>query len=388
MRTAIILAAASLIVGGIVGGVLARQEFVRETLPIMSTSALGGSDSATSGSEGPRLVVVGGERYDFGEMDRSAVMTHTFEITNQGTAPLTLNQEGTSCKCTSAGLDKDQLNPGDTARITMEWNAKGAHEPFEQYAEYTTNDPLRPKIKLTVWGRIVDTLRAEPNELIFNRVSAHEPAQAKVKIFGVREKELQVLEHRFTHSKTAPKFSAHFEPLPAEEVASRAGFTCGLEMTVHIEPGMPLGQINQGMEIITNLNPDAKFEIPIYGSIVSDISLAGPNVAAELMQVTLGSFPTSQGAKSTVYLVVKGPHREQTKITIAGVSPAAELTATIGEPLRKNPQIVSFPVTLEVPPGTPPVSRMSAGGTATVQVHTTHPHLKELTFRVRYAVLD
>jgi hypothetical protein len=158
-----------------------------------------------------------------------------------------------------------------------------------------------------------------------------------------------------------------------------------VELTVVLEPGMPWGKSSSRSD--RYLNPDATFEIPVYGSVVSDISLAGQNSSAERMVVYLGSFSSSQGATSTVYLVVKGPHRDQTELKIAEVLPNSELTATLGEPIRDNPQIVSFPVTLAVPKGTSPVSRLGKGSVA-VRVETTHPQLKELTFFVRFAVVE
>ena len=154
-----------------------------------------------------------------------------------------------------------------------------------------------------------------------------------------------------------------------------------------LKPGLPLGQMDQTIQITTNMNPDAKFDIPVYGSVVSDISLVGQNTAPDRMVVEMGSISSAKGAKSKIYLVVKGPHRDQTELKIAAVSPPGELTATLGEPIRDNPQIVSFPVTLVVPPGTMPVSRQ-AGSSIEVRIETTHPQLKELTIYVRYAVVE
>ena len=386
MKTAI-PAIVCLLVGCVVGGLLARQEFAHEVLPIALTPA-GAKTGGDKQTRSPRVTVVSGERYDFGEMDQAATMTHVFEIRNDGDAVLALEQLHVSCKCTSALLEKKELKPGETTRVTMKWDAKGAVEPFEQYAEYKTNDPLRPKFKLSVAGRILETLRAEPREAIFNRVLSKEAAQARLKIYGVRETEMQILKHEFTNASTASHFSVQFVPLTPADLATRPGFKCGLEVIVDLQPGLPLGQINQALKITTNLNPEAEFEIPIYGSVVSDISLLGPGVTSDQMLASLNSFPSSRGAKSTIYLVVKGPHRENTTFKIGRIVPSDELKVSIGEPLRNNSQILSYPVTLEVPPGTPPVSRLSSGSRVEVQIETTHPHVKTLSIYVKYAVVN
>ena len=98
MRTAL-FAIASLILGGIVGGVLARQEFAYETLPI-ATGGAGSGTPAPADQKGPRLTVLSAERFDFGEMDQNAEMEHTFTIRNDGDEPLSVTQEGTSSEFT------------------------------------------------------------------------------------------------------------------------------------------------------------------------------------------------------------------------------------------------------------------------------------------------
>jgi len=377
-----------LILGAWIGSTLARQEFAAESLPLQGAANTGSTSQGSDAPEGPRLTLLTPERYQFGFIDQNSTMNHTFKIRNDGDAPLTVEKIGTSCKCTSAGLDKDRLMPGETAEISLEWSGKGMAEFFEQFADFKTNDIRRPTLKLIVTGEIRATLRAEPSEAVFNRVSAQESARATVRILALGVEELKVISHDFEHAKSAPYYSLEFEPLDPAEFAPKSEYKSGLQMHVNLKPGLPLGQLAQTIQIITNRNPEEKFDIPVYGSVVSDISLIGAGVSAATMTVDMGSFTSRQGAKATVYLVVKGPHRDQTELNVASVLPAAELTATLGEPNRKNPQIVSYPLTLEVRPGATPVSRISAGSRIAVRIETTHPQIKELTLFARYAVVE
>lgn len=383
MRTAI-LAVICLAVGGAIGSTLARQEFAHEVLPLETAHAGGGLAEAG----GPRLTILSQEKFNFGFMDQNSKMSHVFEIQNDGDQPLTVRLEGTSCKCTAAGLNRDQLPPGEKAQVTLEWEGKGQEDVFEQYAEYSTNDLSRPKFRLTVAGTIRKTLQAIPSEAVFNRVSSQEPAQATLKILSMGKEPLEIISHKFTHAKSAPFFSIESKPLDATAISPTSEYQSGVELQVHLKPGLPQGQLTQSLQISTSRNPAETFEIPIYGSIVSDISLIGPRASAETMTVDLGSFQSKQGAKSTVYLIVKGPHREQTELKVASVDPAAEMSATFGEPIRTNPQIVSYPLTFEVKPGATPVSRISPGSRIVVDIATTHPEVRELTLFIKYAVVD
>jgi hypothetical protein len=383
-----IAAGVCLMLGAWIGTTLGRQEFAAEKLPFDTAAETGSAAARSENLKGPLVTLLSPERYQFGFIDQNSKMNHTFEIRNDGDAPLTVRKKGTSCKCTSAGLDKGQLLPGETAKITLEWTGKGMTEFFEQYAEYETNDIRRPTVKFVVEGEIRATLRAEPAEAIFNRVSAQEPARATVRILAWGDEELKIIDHKYMHAKSAPHYSLEFEPIDPAEFAANSEYKSGITMHVDLKPGLPLGQLAQTIKITTNRNPEESFDIPVYGSVVSDISLIGAGASATTMTVDLGSFASRQGKKVTVYLVVKGPHRDQTELHVASVQPAAELTATLGEPNRNNTQIVSYPLTFEVLPGATPVSRVSSGSRIAVRIEATHPQIKELTLFVKYAVVD
>jgi hypothetical protein len=385
MRIAL-FAIGCLVLGGLIGTGLAQREFADELLPIDGETAGGGAPS--SSVEGPRLTLLTPERFEFGYIDQNSKTQHTFKVKNDGDQPLEIRKAGTSCKCTTIGMVKDRLPPGETADIVLEWEATSSLETFEQHAEFETNDNRRRKFRLMVTGQVRAALRAEPREAIFNRVSAQEPAQTTVKILGLGEEPLEVIQHEFAHAASAPHFSLEFTPLEAADIPADSEYKSGIEMRVHLQPGLPLGQLAQTIELTTNRNPAGKFEVPVYGTVVSDISLIGPGASAEKMMVDLGSFKSSEGAKATVYFVVKGPHRDATELKIASVVPAAELSVTLGEPLRNNPQLISYPITLQVLPGAIPVSRLSTGSRITVRVETTHPQIKEVTFHVKYAVVE
>jgi hypothetical protein len=387
MMRILLLAVVCLVAGAVWGSWLASLEFFRETHPLQH-----GPNSAallrSGGKMGPRLVVLSAERHNFGVMDQNSKARHTFEIKNEGDEPLVLTQEGTSCKCTAAGLSKDQLAPGEKASITLEWTANDATPPYEQYAEYGTNDVLRPKLRLLVFGDVRAAIHVEPREAVFNRVSAQAPARAIVRLYAYSEKQLEIVSYKFAHAKSAPFFSIEHAPIDPATFPPGAAYKSGIELQIIMKPGLPLGQLKQDIQITTTQNPEVTLDIPVYGSVVSDISLVGPGTSAETMIVDLGSITSQQGAKSTVFLVVKGSLRDQVELTIASVNPHTELKASLGEPLKNNSQIVSYPLMLEVARGAKPVSRTSGGGRVRVLVETTHPQIKQVTLYVQYAVVD
>lgn len=61
--------------------------------------------------------------YDFGKIPQGRPVTHVFEISNTGSAPLMLANVQASCGCTTPEWDKSPIQPGATASIKVGYNA-------------------------------------------------------------------------------------------------------------------------------------------------------------------------------------------------------------------------------------------------------------------------
>jgi hypothetical protein len=385
MKTAL-LALACLGVGGAIGLALTRREFARDILPV-DVAAPGSTGAAKAG---PRAVIVNNERHDFGTMDRNEHGTHVFIVRNDGDEPLTLATGQATCKCTEFSVDKPKIAPGEDAHINIKWNVKTSEAEFEQSGPLNTNDPRRPSIHLTVKGRVIDTVRAERSDIHFSDISANESASAALNIYGFRGDELIVENEKvsFADADLEKFFTVSFAPLQADEVAKEPAARSGLKMTVATKPGLPLGSFNQTVQFTTNQNAPALISVHLIGNAVSDIHLAGPRVDAANMIVGMGTIARGTAAKHTVYLLVKGPFRDQTQLSLASVEPAGELRATLGEPNRENAKIVRYPLTIETLSTASAASRMSDGAHANIRLTSTHPDVKEIAIKVRYVIKD
>lgn len=64
--------------------------------------------------------------HDFGTFsENNAVQECTFTFTNNGTAPLVINQAVASCGCTVPAYTKEPIAPGKTGEIKVTYNGKG-----------------------------------------------------------------------------------------------------------------------------------------------------------------------------------------------------------------------------------------------------------------------
>lgn len=339
---------------------------------------------------GPKAVIVNGTDFDFGVGQRQGAMNHTFLIRNDGDQPLKLEKGATTCKCTLSDLKTGEVPPSGTAEVRLDWKLITLGEQFRQTAEIHTNDPRRPTVSLTVHGTVTDLVRLDPHDVVLSNVTANDGARATVHLYGFNVKDLQVLSHEFTNPDTASYFSLDWKPSPADELQGKQGATLALTGTLIVKSGLPLGPINQTIQLKTNVAEVDKLELEISGSVVSDIAIVGPSQFVEKHGLLMfGIIERARGAKATLRILVKGPHRQDVKLTVQDVDPADVLNASLGEAQEINAGAVRlYPLEIEVRPGSRLVNRMGSEQAkfGKIVIESTHPTVKKIPIKVKFAV--
>ena len=119
-------------------------------------------------------MVVDRTDYDFGTLDMAAKGSHDFLFRNAGDAPLKLVSGGTSCRCTLSKLGQEEIPPGGSTKVTLTWKPIDKTGPYQQTAKILTNDPARPRVTLTISGRITVAVQLSPSELVFSGATSGE----------------------------------------------------------------------------------------------------------------------------------------------------------------------------------------------------------------------
>lgn len=388
MKTTL-LALAALVAGTVLGVASSRMELPDRPSPavaylnVVSTAKRGEDGSKI----GPQVEVVNGEIHDFGQMDRNAKQSFAFIVRNVGDAPLTLEKGETTCKCTVSALKGNQLAPGEETEVLLEWTAKTDGLEFSQSAELLTNDPARPKVRLLVKGKVIQSVRPDRNELSFSNISANADAMAQMKIYGFRDEPLEIVSHDWLQPETADYYSATIRPLAEDELDPAVGAKSGVELTVYLKSGLPLGTLAQTIRLVPSYEDLTPIEIPIVGRIAGDITFVGPKFRGDKNVLQLNLVPREEGARVTLRALIKGEHRNNVQLEIESVEPEESLKATLGEPTRDE-NIVTVPLTVEVPRGATPGSHLGTGDTKAgrIVLKTTHPEIERIELEVRFAV--
>jgi hypothetical protein len=338
--------------------------------------------------EGEPEVVVEEENHDFGVMDNAAVGSHDFVFRNRGKGTLKLTKGHTTCRCTMANLEQAEVPPGQSTKVNLEFKGKGFNGPYKQTATVLTNDPKRKQIELTVSGKIIPLLRAVPEEVVFSSVTAGDPVTSSVDLFDYIETPLSIVSHECTEKNTAGLFDVKWGPLKPEVLAKETGAKSGLQLQITLKPGLPVGTFKQTIRLKTNLPGVDAFEVPINGSVVSDLAIMGGDWSEEHSLLTIGTVKANEEASRTLIVVARGPFRDQVRLKVAEVWPdllKVELgpgSATAGQTLRQ------FPIVIRIPKGTPPADHLGSetAKCGKVLLETNHPRAPKLLIRVRFAV--
>jgi len=113
------------------------------------------SQSAHGASQGQPRINLPRPEWDFGTVTEGAKLTRTFPVENAGGKSLEIRRVRGSCKCfTKVSVDKDTLEPGERATITVETDTKGRRGKLKKYIYIESNDPANPRARIRITGFI------------------------------------------------------------------------------------------------------------------------------------------------------------------------------------------------------------------------------------------
>ena len=321
-------------------------------------------------------------------MDLSESGSHQFTISNVGKAPLDLSPGPSSCKCTLSDLSEHTvISPGGKTQVTVTWKSKGMSGPFKQSASILTNDPTRSKVVFTISGRFSVAAKAVPSELVFSRVVAGQPATASVHLYGFRPEPLKTQDIKWDDASTANYFEAKLSPLSSGQFKQEEGATSGSLLEITVKSGLPMGPFQQKISLATNFKETPTIEVPIRGKVASEITIVGPGWDDSGGMLMMGTVSSRQGAQRTLLIIAGGPHGKDIQFKSVEVVPDL-LKAELGTPKPIGGHATQVPLTITIPPGSPPANHLGSeqGKLGRITIETDHPRTPKLKILVRFAV--
>ncbi len=108
--------------------------------------------------------------FDYGTVDASTVVEHTFTIRNEGTLTLEISRVHASCGCTVANISSQSIPPGGESQISSRLSLQGRSGPQQKTIVIDSNDPQTRQLVLTLRGVVGSAINVQPPQITQPRV--------------------------------------------------------------------------------------------------------------------------------------------------------------------------------------------------------------------------
>jgi uncharacterized cupredoxin-like copper-binding protein len=94
-------------------------------------------------------------QYNFGQVKEGNVVSHTFQLVNNGQSELEVKDIKTSCGCTAAMLSSSKLKPGEAGTLKIDLDTKNRVGKMSRTITIVSNDVEQENKILTIYAEVL-----------------------------------------------------------------------------------------------------------------------------------------------------------------------------------------------------------------------------------------
>lgn len=155
----------------------------------------------------PKLVVAA-PMFDFGEVERGQIVSHTFSIANAGDAPLVVTKVRTACGCLVAQMAKNVIPPAGQAQLEVKFDLALQEGPQHREIVVQSNDPVQPDFLVTLIGKATSRVSLEPQQVVLVPDQEDEPASLEVVVSALNDLSFDVVDTKTSGDNVQAAFEA------------------------------------------------------------------------------------------------------------------------------------------------------------------------------------
>jgi hypothetical protein len=343
----------------------------------------------------PKIELPEGTSFNFGQMQHGSEMSHAFPVRNVGDGPLSLEQTGSTCKCTVGELESSTLMPGQETKITLTWRAQTAADQFGQSATFRTNDPAQIELQLQIEGSVIDSFVFEPSQLSLGDFYSDLGVKKDFKVHCYTDADVQIERMEWSHEASKDLVGLEMVPISPELSERHSSATRAYQVTLTAAPGLAIGPFSSKISFITNYGDEIELPVlDVNGRVISDITvIGGSHFKPDRNVLDIGTVSSKEGFSTSIWLYLRDDSRaaEQQEVnfevSVEQLDAIDSLRVTVGEPKMVRERMM-VPVQFEVPIGAPEVyyPGTSKATYARVNLKTNSEKLPELPVYVKMMV--
>jgi len=193
--------------------------------------------------------------FDFGEVYQLEEVTHEFAFANTGKSTLTIGAITASCGCAVVTPSKKDFAPGEQGTIKVVFNAARYRDRVSKHIYVDTNDPVTPRVILTMTGVVKVEVEVTPTGIYTGRLKVGDSIERIVTITPVEVKSFNILGVKSDH----PALTAEAQAAPDKPGA--------YQIKVRFGPVAKPERINAKVVIRTDLPHTKELSISVFGRV-------------------------------------------------------------------------------------------------------------------------
>lgn len=197
----------------------------------------------------PKIEILEGTSFDFGEMLSGAKIDKKLTIKNRGKDTLNIQSVQASCGCTAALLSANVIPPGNTGSLSIGFDSKGFDGKVHKTVTIYSNDTSKSQLLITFTANITSILKFDPQMIYFQNLTLDTTATMKLKVRNNTNESVEIVS--FDHKIQGLQIDIMQRKLMPNEIT---------EMSLKFNPN------TQGMsqgEIVVNTKNKKQPKIPL-----------------------------------------------------------------------------------------------------------------------------
>ncbi len=224
-------------------------------------------------ADGQPVAVIAEPIFDAGEVPVGEQVDVTFEIGNDGDAPLRITQVRPACGCTVVEYD-EVIEPGETGKIQASLDTTSIVGPNTKAITVITDDPVTPRIQLTIQSDVKPFLAVNPGYARFTTFVREDRDQTQSQLLFAPD--FEDLEITDVQSPASHVKVSYREARDTERNDELAGKQYRIDVTLAKEA--PIGPVADHVLVRTNHPKQSVVEIPVSGFVRPMVAVTPPAV--------------------------------------------------------------------------------------------------------------
>ncbi len=217
--------------------------------------------SAAAENDGKPHAVPLGPIKEFDIVAKGESVHHSFEIRNEGDAPLQITDVKPACGCTIAKFDRN-IAPGEIGKIDVTLKTDNFAGPISKSIAVLTNDLENPKLQLVVKAHVKPYIQIWPGYARYNYVQGEGLQPIRQLVWAEDGSDINIVSAKGPNKH----FTVSYREATEEERDAR---NSGRQWMVSIElsPETPVGPLRKHVVVELDHDKQKSAKIPISGFV-------------------------------------------------------------------------------------------------------------------------